>query len=493
MNNIKEDSAFGPGMMFGIPGPGPKRDTKGIPSDPKKEKGTEIKDKKKMKHMLKFEEFVNEELSTKEIDISKFPNPATKGDSEFFIKGKKDGDNRDDVVITKSSGIPAKSLKPSQDAVYLGKALGLAIAGVEGGELGAVISKDNRILDGHHRWAATIFNNPNAKIIGAKADLSIGDLIPVLRQAGDALGNERGTMPKGGDVNIFNATIKDVEDCIYKGINMDPKYFDKDAAVSWYEKNKSNVEKGLKMIQREGPPAGAPPRQEMPKIEPDQVDKIAKDLNAGKIDVRSPYNEGMKYILTFEEFVNESILFEAEFGNQRVVIFPGRFQPFHLGHIAALQKTSNLFQLPVVPIQILSKSDKSPFDDKLLIEMGNAVAKEYKSWMAGYSLFPAGIKTVIPQMVKYLRDQFDFEPVGMGCGSDRLKAYEPQIKYINSERSDVPVSEPFRLEMVDERAPGGPSGTRVREAIIADDKALFEQMTPKSIHKFYKDLKKSLS
>lgn len=37
-----EDSAFGPGMMFGIPGPGPKKDTKGIPSDPKKKKGKMI-------------------------------------------------------------------------------------------------------------------------------------------------------------------------------------------------------------------------------------------------------------------------------------------------------------------------------------------------------------------------------------------------------------------------------------------------------------------
>jgi hypothetical protein len=39
---INEDSAFGPGMMFGIPGPGPKKDTKGIPSDPKMEKGKSI-------------------------------------------------------------------------------------------------------------------------------------------------------------------------------------------------------------------------------------------------------------------------------------------------------------------------------------------------------------------------------------------------------------------------------------------------------------------
>jgi hypothetical protein len=59
---MKEDSAFGPGMMFGISGPGPKRDTKGIPSDPKREKGKEIK-KTKMKtknHIPTFNEFLLE-------------------------------------------------------------------------------------------------------------------------------------------------------------------------------------------------------------------------------------------------------------------------------------------------------------------------------------------------------------------------------------------------------------------------------------------------
>lgn len=289
MEKIKEDSAFGPGMMFGIPGPGPKQDRKPIPSDPKKEKGIDIKRKPKMKNIKTFEEFINENLSTHEIDPKQFPNPGTKNDKSFFKKGKEDGSSTDDVVITKKAAIPAKSLKPSQDAVYLGKALGLAIGGVVGGDLGAVISLDNRILDGHHRWAATMFADPNAKIIGTKADLKIGDLIPVLRQAGDAMGNERGTMPKGGDVNIFMATMKDVEDCIYRGINMDPKFYNKEKSIAWFEKNKSNVERGLKLIQREGPPAGAPPRAEMPKIEPEQVEFVSKSLSSGSIDAKAPY------------------------------------------------------------------------------------------------------------------------------------------------------------------------------------------------------------
>jgi len=78
--------------------------------------------------------------------------------------------------------------------------------------------------------------------------------------------------------------------------------------VAFGVRNFANVEKGLKMIQREGPPAGAPPRQEMPKIEPEQVDQVAKNLSAGKIDVRKPYNESN--VLSFEDFMFEQELNE---------------------------------------------------------------------------------------------------------------------------------------------------------------------------------------
>jgi hypothetical protein len=37
-----EDSAFGPGMMFGVTGHGPKADSKKIESNPSKKKGIEI-------------------------------------------------------------------------------------------------------------------------------------------------------------------------------------------------------------------------------------------------------------------------------------------------------------------------------------------------------------------------------------------------------------------------------------------------------------------
>ena len=243
----------------------------------------------KSRNVLTLESFLNEALPTQEIDPDKFPDQWKK-DKQFFRQGYKDGSNVDDTVETKPVKLPASQLKPSQDAVYLGKALGMAIGGVEGGSLDAIISSDNRILDGHHRWAATIFNNPKARVGGVQAQLKIGDLIPVLRQAGDALGNNRGLPPKGGDVNIFKATLQDVRDAVYNGKHMNPEFYNREQAVEWFERTgEQKIQNSLNILQRVGPPAGAPPRAEMPRVTPDQVKNVANKLAGGAIDVRKPY------------------------------------------------------------------------------------------------------------------------------------------------------------------------------------------------------------
>lgn len=252
---------------------------------------------------------IAEDLPTKEIDPKEFPNPLPGTKKGFLKKGdpKNDGGKPDDdVVSTKPVEIAVSKLKPSQDAIYLGKALAMAINGVEGGDLGAVISKDNYILDGHHRYAATSFNNPNASVGGVQAQLMIGDLVPVLRAAGDAMKNKRGVEPKGGDVNIFKATMDDVKAIIYKGKNVPPQFYDKDKAVAWFEKlGEQVIAKRLKLIQSKRPPSGAPKRKDMPKITPAQVNLIKNLLNKGKIDVRPPYANESITKKTFADIIKE--------------------------------------------------------------------------------------------------------------------------------------------------------------------------------------------
>ena len=263
---------------------------------------TQVKKKKfiPVNESIKIVESVNEDLPTKEIDPKEFPNPLPSSKKGFLKKGdpKNDGGKADDdVVPTKDVQIAVSKLKPSQDAIYLGKSLAMAINGVEGGDLGAVISKDNYILDGHHRYAATSFNNPNASVGGVRANLNIGDLIPVLRAVGDAMKNKRGVEPKGGDVNIFKATMDDIKNVIYKGKNVPAQYYDKEKSIAWFEAIGEDVlSKRLKQLQSKRPPAGAPMRKDMPKIRPGQINLLKALLNKGKIDVREPYAENVNEV-----------------------------------------------------------------------------------------------------------------------------------------------------------------------------------------------------
>ena len=240
------------------------------------------------------EYLIEGELTPQEIDINKFPNPVPEFMKKHFKgKGLEDGVKDDDKVKTVPVTIGAKKLKPSQSAIYLAKTLAMAMGGVKGGDLGAVISKDNYILDGHHRWAATMFNDPTASIKGYKANLNIGDLVPVLRALGDSYGNERRGEPKGGDINLFDANLKQAMATITTGAGIPAKWYDKDKAAKWLEEKggENGIAKALAFIQSIKPPQDAPPRKEMPVIDPDkgEVKKTAKLLNKGAIDVRKPY------------------------------------------------------------------------------------------------------------------------------------------------------------------------------------------------------------
>jgi cytidyltransferase-like protein len=193
----------------------------------------------------------------------------------------------------------------------------------------------------------------------------------------------------------------------------------------------------------------------------------------------------MEYVKTFESF----ILMEKE--GQQVVFFPGRFQPFHLGHLEALRRTSQEFGLPVIPLQILSKNEESPFPDSLLQKIGKDIAKN-NSFIADYFIYPPGDKTVIPLMVKFLRSK-GYEPMGVGCGSDRFKDYVRQVAYITGPTSDTPVDPSFVAKMVDARESDGPSGTKVRQALKDGNEAVYKQLVPKELGKYYKDLEKYIN
>ena len=259
-----------------------------------------LRNKKKPKNEVYSKRAVLEAVIRKtiigeEIDTSQFPNPLPKDQSgeTFLSKGMRDGDKGDDVVPAGGKSIAAQDAKPSQSAIYLGKALGMAVGGVKGGNINALISADNYILDGHHRWAATMFADPSAAISGTGIGMSMTELIPVLRAAGDAYGNARRGEPAGGDVNIFKASLDDAKNAIQK-MDGGTKFTKPGAAGKWLESigGEEELAKRLEAIKAKGgEAASAPPRSEMPVIDADKGEdkNIATRLNKGAIDVKPPY------------------------------------------------------------------------------------------------------------------------------------------------------------------------------------------------------------
>jgi hypothetical protein len=126
-------------------------------------------------------------------------SPGSKEADDYMTSGVKDGNPSDDSVTVKvPAAVAASDAKPTQTNILLGKSLSMAIGGVEGGDIEAWIGTDGSILDGHHRWAATMLNNPSAKLGAAGAiDMKgMGDQTTALKHLtaiGNALGNKTKT------------------------------------------------------------------------------------------------------------------------------------------------------------------------------------------------------------------------------------------------------------------------------------------------------------
>jgi len=116
---------------------------------------------------------------------------------EFVRLGLEDKDLQDDKVKVTSVKVAAKDLKPIQKQIYFDKCMGAT------GKFGVaatrsflsksltIMSSDNYIIDGHHRWTSALVIDPAMQMPGIKIDLPISKLLPVSLAYGDAIGNRR--------------------------------------------------------------------------------------------------------------------------------------------------------------------------------------------------------------------------------------------------------------------------------------------------------------
>ena len=223
--------------------------------------------------------------------------------AEIITKsGLNDGNTKDDIVKVAKKSWPATSLKPSQTTMQLSKAVAMALLMLKtnkvGGDLGALVSKDRHILDGHHRWAATILaSGSKGKVGGFGANLRGKELLKVLNVISKGMFKVRNGNPGSGKISDF--TPGDVRNLLenYVEDGISGKFPWKAEEVrNVLKKVFGSVEEGISIMENnvkglsKSVPSWAPDRKQMPVIDPGQVDEAAKALNEGIIDWNTPYS-----------------------------------------------------------------------------------------------------------------------------------------------------------------------------------------------------------
>ena len=253
---------------------------------------------------------LKEDASPDKVDKSRFPLPLSsvaanvEKAKEITSSGSDDVDKgkADDVIGVGGASFSVSDLKPSQSSMNIQKALSMALGMIRddkaGGDLGAFISSDNHIMDGHHRWVATAMVDPSAQIGGYGVDFPADKLIPVLNALTvGRFGVTSGKPATGGFDQFKEGPIRaQLEEYLQSGAyQMDPEAvqgaiekFTKevgdaavDAAVEKFVANLGAVSFDL--------PGGAPSREDMPVIDEPDVPEAVAALSAGEVDVNEPY------------------------------------------------------------------------------------------------------------------------------------------------------------------------------------------------------------
>lgn len=233
-----------------------------------------------------------------------------------------DGGDGDDVIgiQNKAGGIASvQALKPSQSSMNIAKALTFVMhmidhpAGVmdPGGDLGAFVSNDGFIMDGHHRWIATAMVDPSKKVGGKLVDFPGEQLVPVLNALTKGKYNRTGKPASGGFDQFKEGPIKaQLAKFVEGGISAETAG---DVFKSWQAMSAEDVQAGLEAFTgAEGEeaveaaikkmvgnlsgltlstPGWAPERPDMPVIdEEDSADAVAA-ITGGEVDVNPPFAE----------------------------------------------------------------------------------------------------------------------------------------------------------------------------------------------------------
>jgi len=254
--------------------------------------------------------FLTEDADPSKLDPRRFPtrlsvvaqNPQdAQADVSLGVKDSDPGGD-DDKIPVNGATFKVSELAPSQSTMNVAKAVGMAIGhilkGKAGGDLGAFISNDKRIMDGHHRWISSYMVDPNAEIGGYAVNFPAAQLIPVLNAITVGKVGRLEGKPGKGSFSDFNAEniAKFLGDLYQNGNKFTPA--DKArAAITKFAgvEGEQSVSVAAKKMADNlstatmNTPEGAPERIDMPVIDKKDIRNAIGLLQKGFVDVNPPY------------------------------------------------------------------------------------------------------------------------------------------------------------------------------------------------------------
>ena len=274
------------------------------------------------------EDLLGEKANPDEFDPVRFPlklsdvDPAAAEVAVTHGHSKFDQDPTDDEINVdyKPSGVAAvQDLSPSQSSMNIGKAMTFVLHMIDptskmeaGGDLGAFISSDKYIMDGHHRWIATAMVDPSQSVGGYDVDFPGEQLVAVLNaMTKGQFQVMKGKPASGGFEQFKEKPIRDMLTSMAKGgISQDTV---PDTFKGWQGRTPEQVMKLLqdwtgkqgedavesavtKMVNNLGginmsTPSWAPARPDMPVIDEPDIPAAVNALEKGHVDVSPPWGK----------------------------------------------------------------------------------------------------------------------------------------------------------------------------------------------------------
>lgn len=214
------------------------------------------------------------------------------------------GDRSKDKLVVEDVELSALKMKPSQTTMKPGQSIAMALTMIikqeVDSDLGAIISSDGYIMDGHHRWAAMILlQGGAAKVGGVRVGLKGSKLVKVLNIVTVGKYGLSGNMGSGNLADFNSERVRELlTGYALNGLRDEVRSWSAEVVQGALRLEYGSVERGIEVMSsnadliRKTMPSWAVDRVEMPVIDEENVPEVTGMLERGEVDIRPPHYEG---------------------------------------------------------------------------------------------------------------------------------------------------------------------------------------------------------